>query len=258
MKYLIMLLLLLSWHASACTFTMGYRLSERLPLINAAPNNDGLYKELYSTALEKINCKLKIIREPKRRILKKIGSGKIDFYPGFTFSKERAKYAYFFENGLEMSFLAISSLSQPTISRIEQLRSKIILIAQGGPTLGVEKVGGVIRRVENLTIESAIGYLNRGKADFYLYPKASIDYYLKNNPQPQIKSHPCCGDKTPMLLGFSKASVHLSLSRNNLDIGHASYDQVLERKSKAFALQQIIQQMKADGSIDKLYQKYYQ
>jgi len=236
---------------------MGYRLSERLPLIGAAPNNEGLYKELYSIALKKINCKLHIIREPKRRIIKNMVEGKVDFYPGFTFSQDRGKYAYFFENGLEMSFLAISSLNQPEISRVEDLDSKIVLVAQGGPTLGAEKVGAVIRRVEDLTIENAIGYLVRGKADFYLYLKASIDYYLKNNPQSEIKSHPCCGEKKAMLLGFSKASSHFNLSSNNLNISHASYHSMLEKDSKAFALKQAIQQMKVDGTIEKLYKKYY-
>lgn len=88
-------------------FTMGYRLNERLPLINAAPNNEGLYKELFSTALEKINCKLVIVREPKRRIIKKLKNGNLDFYPGFTFSKERSNYVFFFENG---SFALVNNL----------------------------------------------------------------------------------------------------------------------------------------------------
>lgn len=260
MKFLLTILLIITFDTGACTFTMAYRLSERLPLINATPNNDGLYKDLFSTALKKINCKLTIIREPKKRIIKKLVDGSVDFYPGFTFSYERSNYVYFFENGLETSFLAISSLKQPNIENIAHLSSKILLVAHGGPTLGAENVGAIIRYVEDLTIEEAIGYLISGKGDFYLYPKASIDYYLKNNPEEEIKRHACCGEPTNMFLGFSKNSSHFLAQKNSIydDIDKANNTIELAEHSKAFALQQVIQQMKVDGTISKLYKKYYQ
>jgi len=239
---------------------MGYRLNERLPLINAAPNNNGLYKELFSTALDQINCKLVIVREPKKRIIKQLIDGSVDFYPGFTFSYERSNYVYFFENGLDTSFLAISSLKQDNIQSIADLESKIVLVAHGGPTLGVKKFGALIRYVEDLTIKQAVGYLNSGKGDFYLYPKASIDYFLKKNPKVQIKRHACCGEPTNMLLGFSKNSHHFitrKKSTYNEKNKTNSADELAE-DSKAFELQQVIQKMKDDGTIDKLYKKYYQ
>jgi len=75
---------------------MGYRSNERLPLINKEPFNEGLYQHLYSLAAEKINCQLKVVRGPKKRILKKLKLGKIDFYPGFNFNNLSNQISFIF------------------------------------------------------------------------------------------------------------------------------------------------------------------
>lgn len=262
MKYFLCIFTLLVFNSDACTFTMGYRVNERLPLIEAYPSNKGLYEDLFTVALSKFNCKLTIVREPKKRLIKGLIGGGLDFYPGFTFSKERSAYAFFFENGLDLSFVAISQRKQPSITSIEGLKSKIVLVAHGGPTLGLEHVGAIIRYVENLTIEDAIKYLLQGKADFYIYPKASIDYYLKMYPQKEIKRHACCGKARPMLLGFSKNSPHIVLKKNTnvIESKEVTYNPFfkMEKHSKAYALQQAIQQMKKEGLIEKIYKKHYQ
>jgi len=159
-----------------------------------------------------------------------------------------------------MSFLAISTLEQTKIVNIEQLQSKIILVPHDGPTLGIVKQLDIIRYVEDLTVAEAVGHLLNGKGDFYIYPKASIDYYLRVNPQPEIQRHSCCGEITNMMLGFSKKSVHLSPTEiTNNDYVLNSKDTLLElsKSSKAFLLKQALQQMKRDGTIKNIYKKYY-
>lgn len=72
-----------SFNSYSCTLTMGYRTNERPPLIASAPDNSGLYLEFYQHVTEKLGCQLKVVRGPKKRILKKLYDGEIDFYPGF-------------------------------------------------------------------------------------------------------------------------------------------------------------------------------
>jgi len=81
--------------ASACQITMGYRTNERAPLIAKAPNNQGLYFDLFSLAAKKVGCQLQVVRKPKKRILKMMRNGEVDFYPGFNFSLKRAKNSFF-------------------------------------------------------------------------------------------------------------------------------------------------------------------
>jgi len=233
---------------------MGYRLSERLPLIKSAPNNDGLYKDLFTLAANKVNCKLAIIREPKKRLLKKLQVGKLDFYPGFTFTEARSKYTAFIKNGLDNDVVTISHISKPLITNINSMKSKVLLVAQGGPNYGGENAGARLREVENLTIKQAISYIIKGKADFYIYPKASIEYHLKHHPNPLIKRHKCCSIAKPMYLGFSLYSKYY-IAKDSQKTGMA---QIPASHSKAFQFQQAIKELKTDGTITQLYNKYYQ
>ena len=107
--------------ASSCTLTMGFRTTERLPLIDKAPFNNGLYWELYSRAIESIGCRLEVVRAPKNRILKKLENGEIDFYPGFVFNSDRANYTYFIQSGLPSGEMGISHLDVPEITDKSQL-----------------------------------------------------------------------------------------------------------------------------------------
>ena len=66
----IFICLCLSFELAACSLVMGYRTSERQPLIARAPDNNGLYKELYTKAAHKIGCSLEVKRLPKKRILR--------------------------------------------------------------------------------------------------------------------------------------------------------------------------------------------
>ena len=83
-----LLTLLFSQNLFACELVMGYRTNARLPLIAAAPDNRGVYNKIYATAAQQIGCSLRIVRKPKKRILKDLQDGLIDFYPGFDFTPE--------------------------------------------------------------------------------------------------------------------------------------------------------------------------
>ena len=248
--------------AFSCELKMGYRLNERLPLIEAYPSNRGLYYELYSRAAAKIGCTLKVVRQPKKRLLKKLHTGEIDFYPGFTFNDERAEYVFYFANGLEHSYGLLSRANEANIYAISELKGRVLLVAQGGPTHDAEKFGATIRYVENLSLPAAAKILEKQQADFYIYNAPSIDYFLKYHPSKALKKHPCCGDKLPMYLGFSKHSqFYSSIKNQNFDTTQPrspdNYPVVLSEDSVAFKLQQTIATMAKQGEIATLYQQYY-
>lgn len=241
---------------------MGYRYSERLPLIDRAPNNDGLYFDLYTQAAKSIGCELSVIRAPKKRLLKMMQTGDLDFYPGFTFNERRANYTFYIENGLDNKFVAISNITKPDINHVSELRDQIVLISQGGPSHNAEKYGAILRPVENLSLPEAFSLIQKEKADFYIYNKHSVDYYLQQTPSTKIKLHPCCGEIIPMYLGFSLKSNYIKVNTNphyspQEKIAVDNFPHILSKTSKAYQLAMSLQELKKAGVINRLYAKYY-
>lgn len=250
---------------SAQTLTMGYRTSERLPLIGNSMDNSGLYHDLYSTAAKKINLELKIIRLPKKRILKGIEDGTIDFYPGLTFTYKRSKFVYYLENGLKGGDLGISLLDFPLIEELSQLEGKRVLTALGGPDKYLlSNVKGIkLNAVPQLSIKKAIDLLRLKRDEFYVYNASSIKYYLKINNIKDIKVHPiCCGKEKPMYLGFSRKSKHIKELKNpNFNkmepISIMNLPTLISKDSIAYKFAKILDEMRKSGEIDEIFNKYY-
>lgn len=248
--------------AQACEITMGYRTSERLPLIAQAPDNSGLYLDLYTQASQRIGCKLSIKRMPKKRVLLAMQTGDIDFYPGFNFSAERSRYIYYIENGLTTSFKAISSPELSDVHSVADMHSMTLLIANGGPHYGAKDLGVIIKEIEDMDLPKAIYMLNKRRADFYIYNSNTIHYYLKRHPEQQIKIHPCCTDEHPMYLGFSIHSPLIKLTPNpsyNINALPSLGNQalILNPNNIAEKLQRTLKELKDEGYIDQLIQYYY-
>ncbi|MBU2967790.1 transporter substrate-binding domain-containing protein [Pseudoalteromonas sp. C2R02] len=250
----------------SCNMVMGYRENERQPFINRAPQHDGLYIDLYKQALKEINCTLSVVRAPKKRILNMLKKGQIDFYPGLSFNKQRSAYVHFIKNGLKDELIAISkkSLSKynTRLNLKFNLESYTFLMAQGANTLGIEHSGARIRYVENLSIANAVKFISENKADYYIYHKASLLYYLNTNHITHLEIHACCGEPKPMYLGFSKRSIYaektLNTSFNNhiaLSPNNTPYN--LKKQSKAFQLATSLQRLKQLGYIKHLEELYF-
>ncbi len=203
-------LLLLPTFASAdCVLTMGYRTNERAPLIMSAPDNSGLYLELYSEAAKRLGCQLQVVRAPKNRILRGLMDGNVDFYPGFVYSRSRAQYAFFIDNGLPGGQAGLSHQSMPEVTDLAQLRGKTVINAMGA-TDPVAHIADVrLIEIPELTLEKAAFLLEKGRADFYIYNSSSLAYLLRHQPDHQLKLHPkCCGGERHNHLAFSRASPH--------------------------------------------------
>jgi len=246
---------------------MGYRTSERLPLIAKAPDSSGLYQELYSRAASKIGCTVEVRRLPKNRILRLMQEGKVDFYPGFDFTLARSQYTYYIFNGLPGGHVGISRLEFREINHLSQLMGKVLLLPQGGSNL-LENVDFDVKKIKikqppEINITQAVSMIKNYEADFYIYDISSVYFYLSLNKERAIQVHKnCCNGIKPMYLGFSKKSKHILLSKNpNYDASSVmsvdNYPQQLMGGSIAQQLQSALAQMHADGEIKQIYQKYY-
>lgn len=244
---------------------MGYRTNDRPPLIARAPDNSGLYLEFYQRVAEKMDCQLEVVRGPKKRILKQLHDGEIDFYPGFSFNSERAQYTYFIPNGFPGGEVGISLIDFPPITNLTQLEGYTILQALGGP--------GHARALENIkiltfpemTIAQAIDLLRKRRGDFYIYNRASIYYYLQVNQAQDIQVHPdCCneGKSDPIYLGFSRRSPRFEEEPNpnynaTLKISVDNYPTRIKRGSIAYEMMLMMEEMRTNGETEQLYYQYY-
>ncbi|WP_286269267.1 substrate-binding periplasmic protein [Thalassotalea hakodatensis] len=240
---------------------MGYRTNNKLPLIEKAPNNNGVYQILFSKALAKINCKLAVIRAPKKRILYMLKKGEIDFYPGLGFNDERAEFTHYFENGLHYRAATISRSDVDDLKSFADMRGKTLLISQGANYDKKDLKGVYIRYVYDLSIGKAIELISSEQADFYAYNEDVMLYYLSKYPTKEIKIHQCCSKDHPMYLGFSLRSKHIDLLRNPLfkqyeDLSFSNQKHQLTKESIAYQFQQALQTLDSNGETAKIWRQY--
>ncbi|MAY43342.1 MULTISPECIES: transporter substrate-binding domain-containing protein [unclassified Neptuniibacter] len=260
----ILILALLPEIVQACIITMGYRTTSRLPNITAAPHNQGLFVDLYTEAAQAIKCKLKIIRLPKKRILKKLQNGEIDFYPGFTFNLERHKYIHFMENGLPSLNVGLSRVELQEIHTYYDLKNMRLLLSLGAPRIDAEKYGLIIKQPPEVSFEGAIDYILDNRADFYEGEISAFAYYLKNHKRSkELKYHfNCCGGLKPLLLGFSRESIHFKPKPNpnyddSIKVTPYNTPTLIDKNSIASQFSNALFKLKASGFTDKLFKSYY-
>ena len=256
-------LLLFSATASACTLTMGYRTTDRQPNIQAAPDNSGLYLDLYTEAAKRIKCELTVVRAPKRRIVRALELGQIDFYPGYTFEEKRSPATFFILNGLPAKPIGLSRIEMPEVHSFDDLRNKTVLVALGGVIGEVEKYDISLKSPAELSFPKAIELVLNKQVDFFK-DEVGLAFYLKDHPRKnELKLHTnCCGPLTEFTLGFSRTSAYYKevnnpaynpakpLSVNNFPV-------LLAPDSIAYQFQQTLRQLRDEGFTGKLYQKYY-
>ncbi|WP_286235300.1 substrate-binding periplasmic protein [Thalassotalea sediminis] len=240
---------------------MGYRTNAKLPYIEKSPSNNGIYQNLYKKALANINCKLKIIRAPKKRILFLLKQGEIDFYPGLGFNSKRAEYLHFIENGLVYRSATISRKNTATLSSFKGMQGHTVLMAQGANYDNKNYQNVTLRFVYDLSLKKAIDLISIGQADFYSYSADVIQYHLKTHPNDDIKVHYCCNKIHPMYLGFSVHSKYLVLDKNekfdaNSSLTVNNQKKKISRESIAFRFMQQLKQLAENGDVHEMVQQY--
>lgn len=96
-----------------------------------------------------------------------------------------------------------------------------------------------------------------------MYDRSSLFYYLKNNPNDQIKIHlDCCGGTGPMYLGFSRNSKNMDAIENTdynekLPISIDNFT-IKPKKSLIVAnFTAILEKIKVSGITQAIYDKHY-
>lgn len=230
--------------SQACVLKMGYRTTARLPNIEAKPSNKGVYQDLYREAAKRINCTLEIYRLPKKRILRDLGRGTFDFYPGLSFREERSLSIFFFANGLPSADIGLTRIEVPEINSMHDLKGKVVLRAFGGPSVDVDKYGVILKTPPELSFEKAIDFILNKNADFYQDEIGTLSYYLKSHKRAdELKFHlNCCGGLSELTVGFSRASPHLNEESNpNYDekkeLAYNNFPKQLSKRSTAYRFQ---------------------
>lgn len=250
--------------SQACVLKMGYRTTARLPNIEAKPSNKGVYQDLYSEAAKRIGCELEIHRLPKKRILRDLGRGTLDFYPGLTFREERSLYIHFFPNGLPSADIGLTRVEVSEINSFYDLKGKTVLRAFGGSSVDADKYGVTLKTPPELSFNKAIEIILNKQADFYEDEIGTLSYYLKSHPRAdELKFHlHCCGGLTELTVGFSRASPHLKEEVNpdydvQKELAYDNFPTRLATRTIAYRFQQALKELKEDGFTDNVFQKYY-
>lgn len=248
---------------------MGYKQSGKAHLINDHPDNEGVYKDLYKEALERIGCKLIIIRKPKKRIHRDLMKGDIDFYPGAAFSKKRSEYLYFIPNGLDTLEYGVSSVNLPEISNLNELRRYPVIWVMGLGSTKIEMADELgippqIRTDMSLDVLHKLIRTRPSMKYFFIADKELVDFFpkqkgVKNIGDLGFRIHKeCCGHTRPMYMGFSRKSQYFNESPNpdyNAEQKKSpqNFPTIINSETIAGQLQSVLLTMKTEKRTEILY-----
>ncbi len=253
------------------TITMVYKDREKKPLIGDVGDNSGAYIELFEKAANMIGYRLKIVRVPKKRAHKNLMDGIVDFYPGSSFSIQRAEYLYYLQNGFLTKEVLVSKKGHKEVKSLSEING-ILLIELGSskekiheqyPNIAVQTI---IKLPVDIVVD-AIAVKERG--DFYIADIETIDYYKKKN---NVTNYESIGLKIhhnainqnfiPMNFGFSQASPYFK-SRSNPD--YNKYEKVsltnmpiiIDQNCVAYKLHQALMTLQKRGVTQNIYNKHF-
>jgi len=254
-----------------CILTMGYKESAKLPMIKVMGDNSGAYLDLFTIAAKNIGCKLEVVRLPKKRLHKMFAQGKLDFYPGASFSLLREKYLFYIANGFSTAEYGISHSSMPEVTNYRALATKHIIWVQevGTSKAEVAKALSIETIVlNNINIEKLKHLMLRRQNSFAVIDKELYEYYLKIHQLDSLQSiglkvhKKCCSNNQPMYLGFSKFSPHFKSLANptfnhELIISPKNSRERLTKDSIAYQLSQALEHLEKSGVTGEIYKKYF-
>ena len=254
-----------------CVLKMAYKEGDKIPLIAKMPDNSGAYSDLFDAAAKKIGCRLEVVRLPKKRLHAQLAKGKLDFYPGASFSKKRAKYLYYMENGFLTGEYGLSPIKIPDLHSFGDVKKLglVWLMEHGGSKIDTAKKLGIkIQKVDFVDINIARKLFTKKRSQFYVVDKELIDYYPKREKITSfekigLKIHKnCCGGDFPMYLGFSRFSPHFKENSNpNYDnskkLSQNNFPVIVSPGTIAHRLGEALQGMKKSGSAKTIYDDYF-
>lgn len=253
-----------SSQANACELTMGYKDGAKGNLIGPPGDDTGAYQDLFTEASKRLGCTLRIIRLPKSRLHERLKEGSIDFYPGASFSEERASYLYYLENGFETGEVGVSRQQQPIIKSLEDLQGLKLLAEVGTSKAYLADYGVELVQTSTLTFDHVTKMLTRRRADFYVADIEFLNGYLARHEKDQLEKlglmiHPnCCGGRQPMYAAFSIKSPLFSGAANNAfrkdqPLSPLNQQIIPKRNNLVEKLAKILADMKSEGLSAQIY-----
>ncbi len=269
MRVLLVLLLLYTTALAAAgekVIRMGYRTTTKQPYIAAAPDSSGLYLDLYGEACRRIGYELNVIRMPKKRVLLALEKGTIDFYPGFSFNDDRARYAIWLRNGMKQFDVAITRDDHADLKTVDDLKGLRYLVALGNPDYFENMPQPDITQlaVAELDVKRAIAMILLGRADVYIYENDTMRHYLKANGISGIKFHPELIDRFYwMKAGFSRLSPLYRGTPNpaydsTATLSATNFPHLPAEGSPVALFGAALLEMAEEGFTDSLYRHYFE
>jgi len=266
-KTLLAIILVVMYGKSAeltneCTVRMGYKPNAKEPYI--FKDGRGIYRDVYGEALNRIGCRLEIIRLPKRRIIYHLKKGTIDFYPIFAYTDERAAYTYFIPNWLPNQGIVVTRDDIPPLHSLNELiRYQPTLLKEIGGYSPMEAIPGKRFETTDINVAKAFKLLLYKRIDAFSMQDVVIRHYLKDHPEIKgIRLHsglfPKVETKT---LGFSRSSPHfLEQANPNYDPGKpvSPYNPmtVMDVNSTAYRFAKSLEELHQSGAIKKIIERY--
>ncbi|MBN1970884.1 MAG: transporter substrate-binding domain-containing protein [Candidatus Delongbacteria bacterium] len=245
---------------------MGYRTTEKLPYIGEEPDDSGYFQDLYSEVARRIGCKLEIVRLPKKRVLESLKDGDIDFYPGFSFSDERAEYSYWISTGRKQRDIAISLEDLHDLKEEKDLLGLIQLVALGNPDYLSEfdRTRFIQNVVPEMDLERAVLLLNLKRADFYIYEEDAVKYFIKIKNIKNLKLHTELIAKFDFeSAGFSRRSKIFEAVPNlfydsSKPLSRLNLPENPKVGSIVYRFEKEINKMILEGEVTRIYKKYFE
>ncbi len=268
MKSLLMailtLLLFNTLFAKECVVTMGYKPKSKPPFI--FDDNSGIYRDVYGEALNRIGCRLKVVRMPKLRIIKELKKGTIDFYPALGFTAERAAFVSFIFSNINHDNVLITRKDYPHIDGIPDLISlKPTLLKEVGGYSLLEGIPAKRFETTDMNINNNMKLLINRRIDAFSYPLKVVEYYLKIHPEVvnKVRIYRDFFRKNQQrhTFGFSIFSKYSKIKNNRnfnpfKPVSRTNIPNVLDENSIAYKFSESLNKMYKDGEIENIYKKY--
>jgi hypothetical protein len=226
---------------------------------------------LFEQAAHAIGCQLTVTRLPKKRLHKMLAEGKLDFYPGASFSEKRSKYLYYIENGLSTGEFGITGLDVPELSSYQDLQgTKLIWLMELNSSKSeiAKSLGVEIQQLKYVNLDIVRKFIHAGRPVFYVADKELVDFYPKRSgvasfEEAGMKEHEhCCGGSAPMYMGFSRFSPLFKEKKNpefnkDMAVSVTNFPTVVDHQSIAYKFGEALAALKKSGETAELHKKYF-
>jgi ABC-type amino acid transport substrate-binding protein len=247
---------------------MGYKSEAKMPFIEDDPSNAGAYVDLYTKAAKEIGYTLKIVREPKKRILLAIKNGEIDFWPGADFDQERAEYMYYLDNGFSMTDVLFTAANVPEVKDFKKKFRGTLLVELGSTKAEYASKNIKLQTMSVVNLSNVDKYIKAGRGDAYIDDSPVTDYYLKEKGLKDFSSlglkahYKAFGGSRPMYVGFSmKSPLFKGTPNPNYDPKRErtiqNFPVVISRDCPAYQLYLVLQKLKKSGETSNIYNKHF-